>query len=77
MTHTDFHDYLKEKKFVPEKQVPFYTRQVSIFLNSCGDVSGQFITDEQVETFIKDFARRHEEWQVKQAREAIGLFRFY
>ena len=77
MENNNFQDYLKEKKFVLEKQIPFYTRWVSIFLNSCGDVSGQSITDEHVESFIKDFSRRHEEWQVKQAREAIGLFRFY
>ena len=48
-----------------------------MFLDSSGEVSGKLITDEHVEFFIKDFARRHEEWQVKQAKEAIGLFHFY
>ena len=77
MALDEFYNYLKEKNFVPEKQIPFYVRWVSIFLDSSGDLSGEFITDERVESFIKDFSHRHEEWQVKQAKEAIGLFRFY
>ena len=77
MALEDFHNYLKEKNFVPERHIPFYVRWISLFLDSSGDVSGQFITEGHVETFIKDFARRHEEWQVKQAKEAIGLYRFY
>ena len=63
MAHNNFHDCLKEQRFVPEKKIPFYTRWGSIFLNSCGDVSGQLATDEHIETVIKDFACRHEEWQ--------------
>jgi len=77
MFRDNFHNFLKDKKFIPEKQIPFYLRWVSLFMEFCGELPIEKITDDHVDSFIKDLSRKREEWQVKQAKEAIGLYRFH
>lgn len=77
MSLQKFHNYLKDKQNVPEKQIPFYINWVSLFLKSIEDIPGHQITDEQIRSYIDKMSHQREDWQVKQAREAIGLYRFF
>ena len=76
MSLKKFHNYLKEKGYVPEKQIPYYINWVTSFLTFCGEIPVEKITDEHVNSYSDKIFHQCEDWQVKQAREAIGLYRF-
>ncbi|HAE40090.1 MAG TPA: integron integrase [Candidatus Riflebacteria bacterium] len=73
----DFQRFLVEKKSVHEKAVPWYLRWVS----SCFEFSNldyaETLSDKQSQEFFVQFARNHEEWQVRQAKEALRLFKYF
>lgn len=76
MSLKKFHNYLNEKGYIPEKQIPYYINWVTSFLSFCGEIPVEQITDEHVNSYIDKITNQREDWQVKQAREAIGLYRF-
>ena len=72
-----FKEFLLGKKLAPEKRLPYFINWVSRFQNFCGIKAGQIFTKEQVEYFLKEMGKSHEDWQVKQAKEAIDLYRYF
>jgi integron integrase len=72
-----FKEFLLGKRLVSEKRLPYYINWVSRFQGFCGIKAGQSFTGEQVEYFLKEMGKSHEDWQVKQAKEAIDLYRYF
>jgi integron integrase len=73
----DFKDFLVSKRVIPEKRVPFYLLWVRRFQESANKRAGEDFSEQEVRTFVKSLEKDHEEWQVKQAREAVDVYRFY
>lgn len=72
-----FEEYLATKQITNDKQLPFYVRWVSNFLGFCQKSAASPGSDNQVQSFLQLLSKTKEEWQVKQAREAIRIFHFY
>lgn len=73
----DFGTYLLDRKIVPEKHRPHYSRWVSRYLAFCEEVNSSANSDESLVPFLQMLDHSHEQWQVKQAREAVRLFLFF
>jgi len=71
-----FENFLKNKQFIPEKLHTYYLHWVARFLTHCGHRKVEANDEEQIEPFLHELAKTKEEWQVKQAREALRLFLF-
>jgi len=72
-----FHDYLLTKRLVPEKKVPFYIHWVERFIDHGAKSGYEHSDSNHVEPFLTLLAKSKEDWQVKQAREALRLYHFY
>ncbi len=72
-----FRDFLTAKRTIPEKRIPFYLNWVRKFQDSAQKKPDEDFSGEEVEGFIKDIEKNHQDWQVKQARDALNLYRFY
>ena len=72
-----FENFLREKRLTQEKHLSYYLHWVSRFLTFCSDHHASPADDSQTEPFLRQLAKTKEEWQVKQAREALQLFLFY
>lgn len=71
-----FKEYLLSNRILPEKRIPYYISWVSRFYEHCGKEVGETYTDDEVQHYIHYLTKFREEWQVKQAREAVDLYRF-
>jgi len=71
-----FKDYLIAKRIVPEKKVPYYISWVSQFYAFCGKETNDDVSSADIEKFLKHLGKSCEEWQIKQAKEAIDLYIF-
>ncbi len=72
-----FQNYLLTRRLVPEKKVSFYLHWVERFI-AHGAKSGYQPSDSnRAEPFLDLLAKSKEEWQVKQAREALRLSHFF
>jgi len=75
----DFAYYLESKSLVPSGKSKYYQHWVhsfSRFLNKPID-NFDSVTKEEIERFIADLTHHKEEWQVRQAQEAIRLYLYY
>ncbi|BBO16950.1 integron integrase [Candidatus Brocadia pituitae] len=75
--HAAFKDYLTQKALVKDKYIPFYLKWVSdccAFLNA---VDSAIINSDQTNKFLKYLAKTHEDWQVRQAGNALRLYSYY
>ncbi len=72
-----FTNYLLSKSIIPEKQVSYYVGWVKLFFRSLGRDNSEKVTSEEIDRFIKDLARTREDWQIKQAEEAIRIYLYY
>lgn len=72
-----FEEYLADRQLVQKKQLPYFARWVSNYLSFCEKSALEPDSEDQVQAFLQFMAKGKEEWQVKQAREAIRLFLFY
>ena len=77
MSVVDFCNYLQSKGFVTEKQMPFYSRWVTGFLQHSGKLSDQMPPEDQMHHYLSSIAKKCEQWQIDQAKEAISLYLFY
>ena len=73
----DFKSYLLSKHISDEKRAEFYLYWVSLFYDHCNKVPGDKIESEDIDRYLKFLTKRREDWQVKQASEAIQLYRFF
>jgi|SRR6056297_1916083 len=72
-----FSKFLISKDIIPEKQVPDYVGWVKAFLRSRGRDASEKVTAEEIDRYVKNLARRTEDWQVRQAEQALRIFRYY
>jgi hypothetical protein len=72
-----FKSYLLSKNFANEKTAGFYLSWVDRFYKSNKKNLGDPVTDAEIELFLKDLSKSREDWQVKQASEAINLYQFF
>ncbi|MBN2332742.1 MAG: integron integrase [Deltaproteobacteria bacterium] len=73
----NFSSYLQNQKAVPEYKVKFYLSWVQQLYHFSGSDYGSELQTSQVASYLKMLARSKEDWQVKQAQEAIKLFQFF
>lgn len=71
---TDFQKYLVSKSAVNEKYAPYYIRWVSSCYAFVNQPLSNVLTQSQKQEFLKQFAKNHEDWQVKQAETALRLY---
>lgn len=72
-----FKDFLFHKHIIPEKKMPYYISWVSQFYAFCEKDVGDNISANDVDHFLKNIAKHREDWQIKQAKEAVDLYRFF
>jgi integron integrase len=71
-----FKAYLLSKRIVPENRVPYYISWVSRFFASCDKEPGDKFSQDEVDRFLQKLGKNAEDWQIKQASEAVSLFQF-
>jgi len=72
-----FKSYLLSRRLTDEKKAGFYLSWVTRFYKSCNKNPEDSVTEEEIERYLKQLSKNHEEWQVKQASEAIQLYQLY
>lgn len=73
----EFTNYLFSKAIVPQKQVRYHVSWVKTFFRSIGKEPSEQVSSEEINRFLKTLATKLEGWQVKQAEQAIRIFRYY
>ena len=77
MSVEEYCNYLQSKRFVAQKQIPFYARWVTQYLQFCNSIEDQTTPEKNVNDFLCKIGKRCEQWQVAQAKEAISLYQFF
>ncbi|MBN2298736.1 MAG: integron integrase [Deltaproteobacteria bacterium] len=62
---------------IPEKQRPYYAIWVSNFYNYLGQDLGKPAGIDDINRYLKYLQKSKEDWQIKQAKEAISLYQYY
>ena len=72
-----FKAFLLSRQVMNDKTAGFYLYWVTRFFGHCRKRPEDDVAEEDVDRYLKHLSRRHEDWQVKQAAEAVQLYRFY
>jgi len=72
----DFEAYLRDRKIVFEKRIPYYLHWVSLYLDFARKTAS-LEKDVTLAAFLRALGKTKEEWQVEQAREAVRLYRYF
>jgi integron integrase len=72
-----FQKYILSKQLVSEKKAPYYVSWVTRCYQFCGKQPGETVFPEEINRFLRNLSKFKEEWQVKQAGEAMDLFLFF
>jgi integron integrase len=72
-----FKSYLLSRHLTNKKKMGFYLYWVTRFHAFCKKQPTDPIITEDIERYLRHLSHSREEWQVKQASEAIQLFQFY
>jgi integron integrase len=72
-----FKTYLLSGHVPNEKKAGFYLYWVSQFYGHCNKSPGDRVGSEDIDRYLKSLSRRREDWQIKQASEAIELYLFF
>jgi len=73
----EFADYLLANQIVPKQNLPYYQQWISRFLVFIGDPDDVEISGDAIRAFERHLGKRHQEWQIKQARESIRLYNYF
>ena len=73
----DFRFYLLSKRIVSENKLVYYLVWINQFYAFCDKSPGDDVSAEEIDGFVKHLMKSREDWQVKQAKEAIQLFIFH
>ena len=73
----DFKAYLLSMHMAGPKAVDFYARWVTQFYRHIRKKSGDAVTDQEIEAYLKHLSKSRESWQVDQAAKAISLYQFF
>ena len=72
-----FKTYLLARRMTTPKAVDFYLHWVQQLVRFSHKSVGDSLTREEIEAYLKHLAKRHEQWQVDQAAQAIKLYQFF
>jgi integron integrase len=72
-----FRKYLQLKGFVIQKQIPYYVRWVTMFLQFCDAYPDDKTFERKLNSFVSSIGKKYEQWQLDQAKEAISLYNFF
>jgi len=72
---TDFQAFLRSRKLVPEKNIPFFAFWASKFIYFCNKNS-QLDNNKLVVEFMDSLQKDHkiQDWQIRQARQAVQVY---
>jgi len=73
----DFRTYLLSKRILSENKLVYYLVWINQFYAFCDKIPGDDVSAEEIDGFVKHLMIGREDWQVKQAKEAIQLFIYY
>lgn len=73
----DFRGFVKTKGNVSENSLPYYLRWVDCCYEFCQSDFKLTIPESQMQEFLRYFSQNHEDWQVKQATDALKLYKYY
>ncbi|MDY6934722.1 MAG: integron integrase [Spirochaetota bacterium] len=72
-----FKEFLLKKHRLSEKKIPFYEHWVSRYYEYITNNNLNETDDSVLNTFLHNLGKTYEEWQVKQAQDAVRLFKYY
>lgn len=72
-----FKEYLLHSGSIKSQYVPFYLKWVSLCYEFVEAAPSSRLTSEQKKSFLVHMAKRHEDWQVKQANTALRLYDYF
>jgi integron integrase len=72
-----FKEYLFRKSSVKSQYIPYYLRWISACYKYFDIESTARLSSEQKKQFLLNMAKRHEDWQVKQADSALRLYDYF
>jgi site-specific recombinase XerD len=73
----DFKSYIVSSRIANEKSAAFYVHWVTGFYGHCSKDPEDAVTQEEVEEYLAYLAKRKEDWQVRQASDAIQIYLFF
>ena len=76
-TMQDFKAYLLKMRMTTPKAVDFYLHWVRQFHRFSRKSVGASVSGEEIDAYLKQLSKKHEEWQVDQAAQAIKLYQFF
>ncbi len=77
MALENFRNYLEKNKNIPNHHIPHLFRWTQQFVGFCKEQSDLSVPDNMIDPFLAQIDRRHEQWQIEQAREAAILYCYY
>ena len=72
-----FENYIKKTNIIPENRIPYYLNWVLNCYTSLGKQVRDSLKSNEVNNFLHKLGRDHEDWQVRQAKDAINLYLFF
>ncbi len=72
-----FKDYLLARRMTTPKAVDFYLHWVRQFYRFSQKNIGEPVSSDEIDAYLKNLSKKHEQWQVDQAAQAIKLYQFF
>ena len=72
-----FQSHLTKRGLIKDKYVPFYVKWVSECYAFLDRPSSDILNQEVKQQFLRYLAKTHEDWQVKQAEQALRLYTYF
>ena len=73
----DYLEYLQSRHIASKKSLPYYVSWVSKFYAFCNKETAADVSADEIDKYLKSLSSTCEEWQIKQAHEAIKLYLFF
>lgn len=73
----EFRSYLTQKAPIKDKYIPYYLKWVSDCYGFLNKPLSARLNGDQKKEFLSDMAKRHEDWQVKQADLSLRLYDYF
>ena len=73
----EFKRFLRERHRLPDKKIPFYQHWVARYHEYCEENHVNESESTALHSFMRYLGKNHEEWQVKQAQDAVKLFKYF
>lgn len=72
-----FEKYLRETRIIIENRIPYYISWVSKFYSFINKNPRDSVLPADIDRFLKNTGKYSEDWQIKQAEDAIRLFLYF